>query len=113
MRRFLPGIRIRNLGAYRCVRRSAGSARIVSETVSGRYRGMVIGVETDLRGGAPGRPVPGLLDDGAGHGAVIARVETIAAGLHVAVTAYGTARDEPPDARLRDLADFISLNVVL
>lgn len=113
MLRFLPGIRIRNLGAYRCVRGTGPSARIVYETITGRYRGVVIGVETDLPVKDPIKPAPGLLDEGAGHGAVLARVEAIAAGLHVAVTAYGTARSVAPAGQMRDLADFISLNVVL
>jgi hypothetical protein len=113
MLRFLPGIRVNNLGAYRCVRGSGSSARIVYEKITGAYRGVVIGVETDLPVRDPVQPVPGLLDDGAGHGAVLARVEAIAAGLHVAVTAYGRERSVAPSEAMRRLADFISLNVVL
>lgn len=114
MRHFLPALKVANLNAYRCVRGHGPGSRIVFEAVTGRFRGMNIDVEATRRGFGKPMPSPHLGAEG-GKYVELARIETVAAGLRVAVVDYarpGRHRVPPGDAMLR-LADFVSLNVVL
>jgi hypothetical protein len=113
MRHYLPSIVIRNLGAFRCVRGAGASGRILFEAISGRYRGLNIDVETTLRvrAGEGASATPGL---GAEPGYVLlGRTEAVAAGLQVDVVAYGRRGAIAPLDAMRELGDFISLNVIL
>ncbi|MGH8860645.1 MAG: hypothetical protein ACRDVG_05330, partial [Jatrophihabitantaceae bacterium] len=113
IRHYFPHITIRNLGAYRCVRGSGASGRILFEAITGSYGGLNIDVETTLRGAGPGVNTGPQLGNDNRHNVLLARTEAIAVGLQVDVVAYGRAGRRPPVDAMRALGDFISLNVIL
>lgn len=115
MRHFLPALKVANLSVYRCVRGAGPQGRVVFEAVSGAWHGQNIDVEVAVRGVDAPAESPRL---GSHNGSyvTVARIETVAAGLHVAVVDWAPPNllrpDVPGDAMGR-LADFVSLNVVL
>jgi hypothetical protein len=112
MKRFLPALDLADLAAFRCVRGAGIDGRVVFEAISGRYHRLNIDVEAALR--TDGSPVmsPSLGSDG-GRKVLVAQIEVLAAGLKVDVNAWGKRGDRAPIDAMRDLADFVSLNVVL
>ncbi len=109
MKRYLPAIDLANLTAYRCTRGGGMGGQVVSEGISGRYHRLSIDVEATLRtevGGAIATPPDG-------NRVLVARIEALAAGLKVNVSAWGRRGDRAPIDAMRSLADFVSLNVVL
>jgi hypothetical protein len=112
MKRFLRPIAIANLRAYRCVRGTGTGERVVSETVLGLHHGLTIQVDTSTNGLdlAPGVPDIGTDE----HSQVLlGGVESEAAGLTVRVTVRGPIGRTPPRRKITDLAEFLSLNLVL
>ena len=112
MKRYLPALQLGHLSVYRCVRGAAIDGRVVFEAVSGRYRGLNIDVETALSTDGAQAISPRLGAAG-GRYVLVARIEAVAAGLKVAVSAWGRNGARAPVNAMRALADFVSLNVVL
>jgi hypothetical protein len=115
MRHFLPALRVANLSVYRCVHGSGPKGRVVFEAVSGAWHGQNIDVEVSVRGIDSPAESPGL---GSHNGSyvTVARIETVAAGLHVSVVDWAPPnllRPHVPGGAMSRLADFVSLNVVL
>jgi hypothetical protein len=114
MQHYLPTVRIDNLRAYRCVRGSGATGRIVFEAISGHVGRFNIDVEATLRtGDHAGVNASPRLGETAAHFVLLSRAEAVAAGLEVDVNAYGRAGEHPPVFAMRGLADFVSLNVIL
>lgn len=115
MRHFLPALKVANLSVYRCVRGGGPKGRVVFEAVSGAWHGQNIDVEVSVRGAGVPAESPRL---GSHNGSyvTIARIETLAAGLHVAVVDWAPPnllQPHVPGDAMGKLADFVSLNVVL
>jgi hypothetical protein len=112
MKRYLPALDLSTLTAYRCVNGGAIDARTMYEAITGRYHHLNIDVEAALRSDGP---QVNSLRLGAENGryVLVARIEALAAGLKVDVSAWGTRGARPPIDAMRRLADFVSLNVVL
>jgi hypothetical protein len=115
MRHFLPALKVANLSVYRCVRGGGPDGRVVFEAVSGAWHGQNIDVEVAVRGSGVPAESPRL---GSHNGSyvTVARIETLAAGLHVAVVDWAPPnllRPHVPGDAMGKLADFVSLNVVL
>jgi hypothetical protein len=115
MRHFLPALKVANLSVYRCVRGGGPKGRVVFEAVSGAWHGQNIDVEVSVRGAGVPAESPRL---GSHNGSyvTVARIETLAAGLHVAVVDWAPPnllRPHVPGDAMGKLADFVSLNVVL
>jgi hypothetical protein len=112
MHRFLPGIKVDNLSANRCIRRVGGEARVVSESVTGRVGALLVEVELSVRNVdfAPllKPPVPGINPE-----TVLGSVEVESAGLKGYATITGPAGHHTPMVRLRGMVDFLCLNTVL
>jgi hypothetical protein len=85
---------------------------VVFEAISGRYHRLTIDVEAALRTNGPPVVSPSLGSDG-GRKVLVAQIEALAAGLKVDVNAWGKRGDRAPIDAMRNLADFVSLNVVL
>lgn len=112
MKRYLRALDLANLSVYRCTRGGAMDGRIVFEAISGHYHHLNIDVEAALRTDGPQASSPRLGADG-GRFVLVARIEAIAAGLKVDVSAWGKPGARAPIDAMRNLADFVSLNVVL
>jgi hypothetical protein len=112
MHRFLPGVKIDNLAANRCVREVDGEQRVVAETVTGSLGGVIIQVELSVRNVdfAPVLvpPVPGL-----NPATLLGSVEVESAGLKAYATVTGSPGHHAPMQRLRRLVDYLCLNTVL
>ena len=109
MKRYLPAIDLANLTVYRCVRGGAIDSRVVYEAISAHYHHLTIDVEAALRTDGPPVISPGH----SRNKVPVARIEALAAGLKVDVTAWGARDARAPIDAMRSLADFVSLNVVL
>ena len=113
MQHYLPTIKIDNLRAYRCVRGSGETGRIVFEAISGRVGALNIDVEATLRTGDHAGSIASPRLGAGARKVLLGRAESYAAGLQVAVNAYGRAGERAPSYAMRGLADFVSLNVIL
>ncbi len=109
MKRYLPALDLADLTAYRCTRGSGMGGQVVSEGISGRYHRLSISVEATLRTEVD-TPIATPPDAGK---VLVARIEALAAGVKVDVSAWGRSGDRAPIDAMRNLADFVSLNVVL
>lgn len=112
MKRYLPALDLANLNVYQCTSGGTMGARIVFEAISGRFHQLNIDVEAALRTDGTQAASPRLGSDG-GRYVIVARIEALAAGMKVDVTAWGKRGARAPIDAMRNLADFVSLNVVL
>ncbi|HEY7007530.1 MAG TPA: hypothetical protein VH395_01240 [Jatrophihabitantaceae bacterium] len=112
MHRFLPGVKIDNLAANRCIRDVHGEQRVVAESVTGTLGGLVVQIQVSVRNVdfAPVLvpPVPGL-----NPATVLGSVEVESAGLKAYATVTGSAGHRAPVLKLRRLVDYLCLNTVL
>jgi hypothetical protein len=109
MKRYLPGLDLAGLTAYRCTRGGGMGGQVVSEGISGRYHRLRIDVEATLRTEVDAS----IASPPEGSRVLVARIEALAAGLKVDVSAWGRRGGRAPIDAMRSLADFVSLNVVL
>lgn len=111
---YFRGIAIRNLGAYRCVRGSGPSGRVLFQAVTGRYRGVNIDLEARLRTAhGVGADISPRLGSAHGRYQLLAQIKAISVDLEVTVNAYGRPGARVPGDRMQRLCDFVSLNLVL
>jgi hypothetical protein len=118
MVRYFPGIAIRNLQAFRCVRGHGASGRILFEAVSGHVPGPRGGINLDVeltlrteRGVDPA--VSPHLGAAGGRYELLGQIKAISVNLDVTVAAYGRRVSSAPVGPMRRLCDFVSLNIVL
>ena len=112
MKRYLPALNLATLSAIRCVTSGAIDARTMYEAISGHYHHLTIDVEAAPRSNGPQAITPRPRPEN-GRYVLVARIEALAAGLKVAVSAWGRRGARAPIDAMRNLADFVSLNVVL